>query len=580
MADQRSFRAPADDGPSPEDVVFDRLRSALPASVRLHRNVRWIAAAGDGPNADGETDILIVDPARGLLVVEVKGGVIRVDGRGRWYAGHRHLDLSPAAQAERGKHRLVALFTGEAGWVGGAPGCGHGVAFPGVDWASLGPGAHALALDTPRPIVIDAEDLDSDASAREAVERLWAFWLGHGSPGVPLPEHDVDLIERSIARPIELRPLLRREVEEGEREVRALTDQQKRILDALGTRNRRVAISGGAGTGKTELAAEKARRLARDGYRTLLLCFNQPLARRFRDDDALAELIAAGRLEALTFHELARRLDEAAGVLPPEPPAGDPTALQAWFDAIADALDDAIPLVPDRWHAIVVDEGQDFALGWLESLAFLLEDPLEDVLFVFHDPGQGLYRDDEVDALGLTSLTLPTNCRNPQSIHALAERFAHGATPSEAVRADGPAPEIVEATDAVETVDAVRVALHRTLVDGKVPPWKVAVLVGTALWKSPVWRARRFGNAVLWNGSVDDAGHSLGLSLDAVPDQPSDTVLCETIHRFKGLDREVVILADLRVDDQRLDRLLYIGITRAREHLVVVAPPDVCARLR
>lgn len=581
MADHRSVRASGgDDGPSPEDVVFDRLRSALPASVRLHRNVRWVAAAGDGPNADGETDVLVVDPERGLLVIEVKGGTIRIDGEGCWYAGHRHLEMSPAAQAERGKHRLVALFTGDPDWVGGPPLCGHGVAFPGVDWASLGPGAHALALDTPRPIVIDAEDLDSDASARAAVERLWAFWLGPGGRGQPLLERDLELIERSIARPVELRPLLRREVDEGEWEVRALTDQQMRLLDALGTRNRRVSISGGAGTGKTELAAEKARRLARDGYRTLLICFNQPLARRFRDDEALAELIAAGRLDAMTFHELARRLDIAAGVLPPEPAPGDPAALQAWFDATADALDDAIPLVPDRWHAIVVDEGQDFARGWLETLAFLLEDPVEDVLFVFHDPGQSLYREDEVDSLGLTALTLPINCRNPQAIHALAERFAGGATPSDAVRSDGAAPEIVEAVDAAETVDAVRVALHRALVGGRVPPWKVVVLVGTALAKSPVWRARCFGNAVLWNGSVDDAGHSLGLSLDAVPEQPSDTVLCETIHRFKGLDREVVILADLRSDDARLDRLLYIGITRAREHLVVVAPPDVCARLR
>jgi hypothetical protein len=581
VADRLVARASdAADGPSPEDVVFDRLRSALPGAVRLHRNVRWVAAPGDGPNADGETDLLLVDPDRGLLVIEVKGGTIRVDGAGRWYAGHRLLEMSPAAQAERGKRRLVALFTGDADWIGGPPRAGHAVAFPGVDWASLGPGARSLSLDTPRDLVLDAEDLETDASARAAVERLWSFWLGSGGRGEPIPARDVDLMDRSIARPAELRPLLRREVDEGEREVRQLTAQQMWLLDALGERNRRVAISGGAGTGKTEVAAEKARRLARDGYRTLLLCFNQPLARRFRDDDRLAELIATGRLDALTFHELALRLDSAAGLRPPGPPPADAAALQAWFEATVDALDDAIAVVPDRWHAIVVDEGQDFAIGWLESIAFLLEDRADDVYFVFHDPGQGLYREDEVDALGFTPMTLPMNCRNPQAIHALAERFAHGATPSDAIRSDGPAPEIVEADGAAATVEAVRLALHRTLVEGKVPPWRVVVLVGTALWKSPVWRARTFGNAVLWNGSVDDDGHSLGLSLDAVPDQPSDTVLCETIHRFKGLDREVVILADLRADDPRLDRLLYIGITRAREHLVVVAPPDVCARLR
>ena len=39
---------------------------------------------------------------------------------------------------------------------------------------------------------------------------------------------------------------------------------------------RRAAIVGGAGTGKTMLAAEKARRLAREGFCTFLVCFNAP----------------------------------------------------------------------------------------------------------------------------------------------------------------------------------------------------------------------------------------------------------------------------------------------------------------
>ena len=52
-----------------------------------------------------------------------------------------------------------------------------------------------------------------------------------------------------------------------------------------------------------------------------------------------------------------------------------------------------------------------------------------------------------------------------------------------------------------------------------------------------VWRQRRFGNQVLWNGSYDDAGNSLRLSADEVPDQPTDTILCDSIPRFNGLDR-------------------------------------------
>lgn len=62
------------------------------------------------------------------------------------------------------------------------------------------------------------------------------------------------------------------------------------------------------------------------------------------------------------------------------------------------------------------------------------------------------------------------------------------------------------------------------------------------------------------------------LSADAVPEQPSDTILCESIRRFKGLESPVVVLVELDPADARLQQLLYVGATRAREHLVVITP--------
>jgi superfamily I DNA/RNA helicase len=85
---------------------------------------------------------------------------------------------------------------------------------------------------------------------------------------------------------------------------------------------------------------------------------------------------------------------------------------------------------------------------------------------------------------------------------------------------------------------------------------------------------------VLWNGGVDDAGRSRGFSADQVPDQPPGTILCESIYRFKGLERDVVVLVEIRPDDERLERLLYVGATRAKHHLVVIAPPALARSLR
>ncbi len=75
-------------------------------------------------------------------------------------------------------------------------------------------------------------------------------------------------------------------------------------------------------------------------------------------------------------------------------------------------------------------------------------------------------------------------------------------------------------------------------------------------------------------------GKHLGRAADATPDLPSDAILCETIRRFKGLERPVIILVELAPDDERLDRQIYVGASRARQHLVVIAPNPVLERLR
>ena len=52
------------------------------------------------------------------------------------------------------------------------------------------------------------------------------------------------------------------------------------------------------------------------------------------------------------------------------------------------------------------------------------------------------------------------------------------------------------------------------------------------------------------------------------------------IRRFKGLEREVIVLCELPEDAGRLDELLYVGLTRATTHVVAIAPEALAKRLR
>ena len=57
------------------------------------------------------------------------------------------------------------------------------------------------------------------------------------------------------------------------------------------------------------------------------------------------------------------------------------------------------------------------------------------------------------------------------------------------------------------------------------------------------------------------------------PPSKGNEVRVATIHRYKGLESPVVVLAEIdgRVGEEELASLLYVGATRARAHLVVVA---------
>lgn len=573
-------------GEAAERRVAECLQAALPSPYAVYPNVRWTLSPGDGrPALDGEADVVIAHPEHGLLVLEVKAGIPSRDSRGRWFTGPVPLDESPFKQAEDNRHRLARALARLPGWrTGTQPPSGHAVAFPDVDLASLPPG-HVLALDADRRIVLDAQALETPAATRAWTELVFSFFEGGGRRGDPLGEAGMRLLADLFA-PIELRRLVRGRIEDDAPLLVTATRQQMLVL-SQNRSARRVEIVGPAGSGKSMLAAAKARRLAGEGYRTLLVCYNQPLATSLGRELADAPTPLAGGLAVATFHRLAERLAVRAGLLAPR----GPSVAAGWFAELPGLLARAADLLPDeRFHAIVVDEGQDFDADWLLTLQGLLADPDEGVLWVFHDPGQAVRCPDVVGQLGLpTRLALYENLRNPSSVATLAERFYRGGEEVLDVRglmqdeAGTPARHrVVVAERGRETVEAVRRELHRLLADEGVRAWHLVVLSGTSAARSEVWGQRRFGNVTLWNGSINDDGSSRGLAPEDVPDEPPDdgVVLFETVRRFKGLERPVVILCELPTEGERLDQLLYSALTRPTTELVVVSPPALAARLR
>jgi hypothetical protein len=541
-----------------ERTLYAALRDQLDDTYTVFHSVAYLAPSQrKRAPFDGEIDFVLAHPLYGILILEVKGGGIRHDPEtGQWTSiSHNGAEWKigdPFMQARGSMHALLGRLVSMTNLPRKRIDIGYGIAFPDAaaetEW---------FDPDRPREIVLDQQDLDTLSIW---VKGALDYWRGgrareDAAPGEQLQEALLDLLGKAW----ELRPVIwRRLVQEQETLIR-LTEQQYALLDAL-NRRRRAAICGCAGSGKTMLALEKAVRLAKQGFRVLLTCFNKHLAADLRTQAGRQE-----NLEIVHFHGLCLDWARQAGWRP----AGPGNA--AFYDRLLpQALQAAARALDRRYDAIIVDEGQDFRPNWWMPLQSLLEDPEQDILYVFYDDNQRLYAQQSGFPIQDDPYLLTVNCRNTQHIHQVVTNFyqagdsAAGAEPS-ALGPLGRPVEIVPYDLNYPLTEALHATLIRLIDLEDVPAHEIVVL-------TPLRTKSKLTNTAFPDTPLSDTWPP-----------PKNHVYWTTIQDFKGLEAAVVILSELegwlagRVD---LGPLLYVGCSRARTHLAVLLPKSADPEVR
>ncbi|HXF73999.1 MAG TPA: AAA family ATPase, partial [Actinomycetota bacterium] len=347
----------------------------------------------------------------------------------------------PFDRAKDRAHSLRRHLRSLPGWPARWGPIGYAVWFPDAVCRSL-------PLPHMGPVLLDARHLGERLEARLIeVARTFAGRRDRAGPA------GVEAIVRALAHDVEIRHPLALDVAEADREILRLSEEQFRLLDMLAG-NRRVAVAGPAGSGKTLLAAEKARRLAAQGFRVLFTCYNRPLAEYLRK--ALAD---APGVDVETFHGLALKLAEEAGV----EVHGDRKDPGFWDRGVPQAFERAVERLGPRYDALVVDEAQDFAGDWWTPLMLLLHDPDRGVLYTFSDDNQAIYRRPELPE-GLATFRLSEVWRNTEQIFTAMNGFYQG----EEIVCMGPEGPQVECRGVAPEAlrDELSRTLHRLVVKG------------------------------------------------------------------------------------------------------------------
>jgi superfamily I DNA/RNA helicase len=312
----------------------------------------------------------------------------------------------------------------------------------------------------------------------------------------------------------------------------------------------------------------------------LFLCVDRPLARHLDRTIGMHE-----RVTVRTFGELTDELVARSGA---DAIARDENP--HWWSTVAPALMlEAVKSLQRRYDAIIVDEAQDIESAWWDPILGLLRSADDGIVYVFGDDNQDLYHLGRVEESGirlpleLPRFELSQNRRTTREIHAFAMRFFRGMADEPLPTGLGPAGRDVEVHryPAVEDefapptgqagrscLDLLRRVLDGLVHTGKLQSSDIVILTPRKhrSWLTERGSSRFAGPFALIDG-LDARGELVG------DIQYRSHVRVVRLQDFKGLEAKVVVLAEMdgREKVDSLDSLFYVGATRARTHLVVIA---------
>jgi len=539
--------------PKSEQQVLLALKE-LPDTYHVFHSINWLNLSPNPRDKNkqriGETDAVIVHAKHGVLVVEVKGGQeIRVEN-GDWFSVAHHsgrshrLSRSPAKQARDNLYLLKQKLEKEnifKPYVFDQGLLGYAVWFPGIDKTT----AASLPLD----LASDAQVFDKSSlfNPLADVEEAFESWRPKHSTAT-LDKMQLARICKVISPDIAFVPSLKLHLQQQEDDMITLTHEQQQAF-SMTLSNRRLLVSGGAGTGKTLLAIEDAKEQLRAGKKTLFLCFN-----KFLSEYLKKELADQDNITINCFHGFVEQLCQQSGITFKVPKKSKKLS-HFFHEKSPFLLMEAADKLTEKYDALIVDEGQDFLPDWWDALeCVLIEKP---VFHCFHDANQAIFQKEwqppfEEPKYG----PLNINCRNTTPIGKLALQLA-GIKQAEQYKViEGVQPEIMRYKKLSKQRKLIEELLTRWIEKGKLTPDRIVIL-------SPY---RREGSVV--------AGDKIGRwnihDLHPNTSKPASSIAFATIHAFKGLEADAVIIADIDGGGWAMNKqALYVAASRAK-HLLAI----------
>lgn len=470
----------------------------------------------------GEADFVLINNL-GLFVVEVKGGGVSYKD-GHWEtvnkSGQHHTIQDPFRQAEGAMH-AISKAVKESGELLHAPlPLGFGAIFPDIYW-------DARSSEWDRATICDKSDL---INFEKWLGRFFKYWRSKSYNDQLLEPKVLSKLKKYLRPEFEILEPLHSVLDDIHTTAVKLTEDQYRYLD-FATANKRVLCHGGAGTGKTFLAAELAKRLGceKEHNQILFLCKSKWLKQY-----------------------LTTRI----------------TSKQVTFSTPSSIKNDKRRKRIDKFDVLIVDEGQDmFNFEDLELVESLVKGGLQKGRwYIFHDTNNqsGLFSElDKGQTLEVLAylesytpfkMPLNTNCRNTINIlntikSSLGLDMGNIGT--------GSGPKTVEISVSKDEKEKSLKKVIKTLLNQGVKESSITLLSPLPYNLSSV-------------SLLSEPTKRLIQELDdySIRTFPPQKISFAQINNFKGLENEVIVVIDLpspkTLNEAAEKNWHYVAMSRAR----------------
>lgn len=508
-----------------EFQIFESLKQ-LPNDWYIYHSLNWKDRSKNGRITWGEADFVIFNKNYGILVVEVKSGGISFKD-GKWL--QTRLDNSeinemknPFNQANRSKYKLIdeidyKLPYGDRCFIDKA------VWFPSISNDELQKANLPLEYDS--KLILTKESLNNPL---QSILSIYNFY--NSTRYTMLSRNSENVILETIMPSFNLVPSASNIKDEADYVFYQLTNEQKKVLDFISDQQT-VAIQGSAGTGKTFIAVEQAKRLSSD-KKVLFLCFNKFL---------YYHLDNKCKLNNVDYYNLHTFLSKNSS----DDISTDEKCLKALKNIdFANTLD---------YQAIIIDEAQDINDKILIEFYEICK-RLNYNLYLFYDKNQMLFQNklpkclEEFDC----KLTLTKNCRNTLKIVQTINSVFNINTQANGFSVSGVMPTFYFVDTDIQ--NKLRLIINDYLNDG-FDQKDITILTLSTEDESCLNGITQIGNYKINHESNEDG------------------IFFTTSKKFKGLESNIIIVIDFdakQYSNYEYMKNLYVSLSRARQRLSLI----------